>query len=68
MQVEAKVFHRIRDYARHVYSRQQSGRHDNQYVKVVKKKSLCGKFILASGWESDCTIAVKDKGEIKEMY
>lgn len=64
----AKAIHRIRDiYSIHVFSRQHSGKHDNNYVKVYHKQTNVGKYLISEDtWDGKVTIAASIKAEIEE--
>lgn len=63
----AKAIHRIRNtYSIHVFSRQQSGTHDNEYVKIFLHKTNVGKFILGKkAWEENVRLHKNIKEEIE---
>jgi hypothetical protein len=52
IRVEAIAIHRIRGFAIHIYHRDSTGSHGNDYVKV-SRRGVKGKYILNIGWESE---------------
>lgn len=63
MEVLAIAIHEIDKYFIHIFKK--TG-HDNKYVKIIKNKSVFGKYILVGtkqGWEQKCYLdpAIKRK-------
>lgn len=63
--VLAKSIHRIQGHSLHIFSRQQSGSHDNKYVKVFLRKTCLGKYLMIEAqWDGQVNLSQALRVEI----